>query len=118
MNSRDAAHLHPPCGMRPVTLATYSILQAVASRYLFPEAQTQLVDALLFWYIHSAPIHDAAALTQCTPAQAELVAIAASSASSLTVPDGDEVDAWAKQAIACIDASRAISRDGPSESKN
>ena len=117
MNQRDAAHLHPPCGMRPVSLASYSILQAVGSMYL-TEKPTQLVDALLFWYIHTAPIHDAAALTQCTPAQAEIVALAASSTSALTVPDGDEVDVWARQQIACIEASRAISRDGPSDSKN
>ncbi len=118
MITRDLAHLHPPCGMRPVSVATYAILQAVGSMYLVPEKPTQLVDALLFWYVHTAPIHDAAALTQCTPAQAELVAIASASAATITVPDGDEVDAWARQSIACIEASRAISRDGPSDSKN
>lgn len=105
--------------MRPVSVATYAILQAVGSMYMVPEKPTQLVDALLFWYIHTAPIHDAAALTQCTPAQAELIAIASASTSEISVPDADEVDAWAKQSIAVIEASRAISREGPgTESKN
>ncbi len=111
---RDAAHQLPPIDMRPLSLASYAVLQAVGSRYLSEDAQA--VDAVVWWYVHSQPIHHACALSQCSAAQAEIVALAAC---DLTPDALDTIHAWAQQSIAVLESSRAEQRGAdPHDSKN
>ena len=113
---RDKAHELPPLNMRPLTLGTYAVLQAVCSRYLIDDAQPSAVDAVVWWYIHTAPIHDACALSQVAPAAAEVIALAA--AETMSAADVDAIDAWARQSVAVLAASRAESREISDPPKN
>ncbi len=111
---RELVHAHPPRGMRSLSLASYAVLTAIGSRYITKDAQA--VDAVVFWYIHTAPIHDAMALSQVSAAHAEVIALAAC---DLPADALDEIDAYAKQSFDILDASRSESRGvGGNESKN